>query len=190
MPSLIYCLPTERSYEQSGNWGHLDHNNHKAIEFKISVDNSKVPAKLQPWTWGEQASGCSGTRSKVLGDFSAGAGIHQCWLLLKHHLLRAQDQAIPERHKSNRWGRRPTSLAEQGCPLEYKVKKEGVFPMEAGSGDMGRIQRCCLLLQYFLERESTWDANLNGQSCRKPGFANSIIQETICLKMTGLEVTA
>lgn len=28
--------------------------------------------------------------------------------------------------------RQKANLTEQGCPLEYKVKKEGVFPMKQG----------------------------------------------------------
>lgn len=44
-------------------------------------------------------------------------------------------------------------------------------------------------VQYLLERESTQDTNLKGQSWRKQGFANSVVQATVCLKQK-LQVSA
>lgn len=38
--------------------------------------------------------------------------------------------------------RQKVGLAEKGSSFGAKVKKEGVCPVEARSGDMGGIQRC------------------------------------------------
>lgn len=61
--------------------------------------------------------------------------------------------------KQMRW---KTSLAEQGSSLGNKVKKED---MEAGSDDVGRIQRCCYPL---------WGENLCSKSSAEVEAAGTI----------------
>ncbi|XP_050186632.1 uncharacterized protein LOC126648028 [Myiozetetes cayanensis] len=51
----------------------------------------------------------------------AGAGVHHCWPLLKHHLLRAQEQRFP--NVGSQAGETEGGLAEQGSCLGDKAEK-------------------------------------------------------------------
>lgn len=80
---------------------------HEAVEFKISGDREKTASK---------ASTLDMRRPdlRLLRELASkapwenafeGVGVHQCWLLFWHHLLRAQEWAIPKCQWSSRQGR-------------------------------------------------------------------------------------
>lgn len=70
----------------------------------------------------------------------------ECWSFFKYYLLRAWEQAISKYQNSCRWSKRLAWLSRD-LVLELRWEKNVyVWPQEAKSGDMGRPQRCCLLL--------------------------------------------
>lgn len=84
--------------------GCLGHSNYEATGFKISVDRRKS-ARKTPALDLRRADFrlLRKLASKVRWEnVFGGVGVHQCWSLLKHHLLMAQEQAIPKCWKSRR----------------------------------------------------------------------------------------
>lgn len=70
--------------------------------------------------------------SKVPGEnVFEGTGVHQCWALWKHHLLRAQEQAMPKCQKPSRRGGRPACL-DRHLLWERGWKKELCAPWNPG----------------------------------------------------------
>lgn len=58
-------------------------------------------------------------------------GVQQCWSVSKYHLLRAQEQAIPECWQSNRWSRSLTWL-RRDLLLELRRKNKVYGHWERG----------------------------------------------------------
>lgn len=135
--------------EISGHLGQSDH----AVKFKTSVDSRKSAKRFSTLHVRIHREAVD----KVpLGNAFAGAGLHQSWPLFMHQLIRAQEKSVLKYQKSGRWGRRPAWLSRNLLELRKKIrKKESVCPVEVKSGEMGGMQRCCLLLQ---------GGNLCGQS--------------------------
>lgn len=88
--------------------GRLGHSNPEAIEFKISVVRRTSASKTS--TLDMRRANLRLLRvlvSKMLWETTIeGAEVHQCWSVFKHHLLRAQEQALPKCCKSSRRDRR------------------------------------------------------------------------------------
>ncbi|KAJ7395040.1 adaptin ear-binding coat-associated protein 1 [Pitangus sulphuratus] len=78
--------------------GHLGHSDHKVIEFKISVDRRKSASKTSTLDMRRAAFRLlRELLSKVPWEnVFADAGIHQCWSLFKHHLLRHRSRQFPD----------------------------------------------------------------------------------------------
>ncbi|KAJ7414765.1 rna-directed dna polymerase from mobile element jockey-like [Willisornis vidua] len=76
---------------------HLGHNNYKVIEFEISVDRRKSASETS--TLLMRRADFRLLRELVnkipWENVFAGAGVHQCWSLFKHHLLKAQEHQFP-----------------------------------------------------------------------------------------------
>lgn len=109
----------------------LDHSDHEAIKFKISV---KRKSASKTSSLDLRRADCKLLRasvSEVLQEnVFAHAGVYECWSLLKHHLPRAQKQATPKCQKSRRQGRKPAWM-NRILLLEIMKKRKGVCPMKA-----------------------------------------------------------
>ena len=88
--------------------GHLGHNDHEAVEFKIFGDRRKTATITSALDMGRADFRLLRELVSKVPWETAFEGIYQCWSVFKHCLLRAQDQAIPKYQKSGRWGRRPS----------------------------------------------------------------------------------
>lgn len=78
--------------------GCLAHSDHEAIEFKISSDRRKSAKKTSTLDMGRADFRLLRAPVSEVPWENAfeSPGVHQCWSLFKHQLLRAQEQAIPE----------------------------------------------------------------------------------------------
>lgn len=93
--------------------GCLGHTDNKVIKFKISVDRKKSASKTPALDMRRADFRLLRELvSKVPWEnIFAGAGVHHCWSHFKHHLLRAQEQAILKYWESRMGGRRPVWLS-------------------------------------------------------------------------------
>lgn len=58
------------------------------------------------------------------------------------HIPRTQEQVIPKTLEVKQVMQK-AGLDDQGSSFVAKARKQGVWPMEAKSGDTGGIQKCC-----------------------------------------------
>lgn len=138
----------------------LGHNDHKEIEFTISVDRRRGASKTS--ALGMRRGDfrlfreliCKVPWENVLAD----AGVCQCWSHLKLNLLQAQDQAIPKSQKNSRWGRK-TFWLNRNLLLEIRGKMR-CMPSGSKVGDMERTQRWRLPLQWKILSDSSIGINV------------------------------
>ena len=97
--------------------GGLGHSDHIMVKFKFfGVRRKKVSRvatvdfKKANWKLRKELLSC------VPWEFAfEGLGVEECWAVLKSHLLKAQQQAIPLCRKSSKRGRRPAWLNRELC---------------------------------------------------------------------------
>lgn len=84
---------------------HLGHMDHETAKFKIFGDRKKSVNRTLTLGIEKADQAAQGNREVSWETVSEGTGVHQCWSLFKHHLLKAQEEAIPKCRKACRQGR-------------------------------------------------------------------------------------
>ena len=132
--------------------GCLGHSVH--VRFTIFGDRRKTATKTSTLDMGRADFRLLRVLVKVPWETAfEGIGVHQCWSVFKHCLLKAQDQAIPKYQKSSRWGRKPTWLTRDLLlELGQKKKVYGCWKQGQATWKEYRDTVCicsCLFVCYF-----------------------------------------
>jgi len=84
--------------------GHFGLSDHEMIEFSVRGEVKKRVSKTTNMDFRRADFGLFRTLvERVLKS----KGVQTGWTFFKEELLKAQEQAVPMRHKTNQWGRQP-----------------------------------------------------------------------------------
>jgi len=108
--------------------GRLGCSDHEMVEFSILHGGSRVISRIKILDlrrtnfalFKELLGGIPWARALE------GRGVHECWLLFKHHFLHVQERCIPLRKKWRKGGRRPAWMSKELlAELRWKRKVHG-----------------------------------------------------------------
>jgi len=110
--------------------GRLGCSDHEMVEFRILHGGSRAISRIKTLDFRTPNFGLFKELLGVIPRARAleGRGVHECWLLFKHHFLHAQERCIPLTKKSRKGGRRPAWVnKELLAELRWKRKVHGMW---------------------------------------------------------------
>lgn len=93
-----------------------------------------------------------------------GRGARDSWLTFKDYLVLTQVQQIPVNSKSGKSGRR-LAWVSKGT----QIQKTGIQNVEAGTGNLRAVQRCCPRVQGCSQKSQSPAGTESGEECQKQG---------------------